>query len=198
MRHELDTRARRLAASLLELQRAPPPAPAAARVPAGAGREEAEAPFDYPRTVRFVKSYEGLLQIAAASARALAEKNLAEIGQQGGTTGDEDGDALVRTLLDVHRILLEHPVAAKAAYSALAAEGRRYAQTSKGAALRERLRRSHTIQRAALLWRSVTMGLLSDDDKAPLPSTYLDNLLRAAGREDLEKLLGRLHLVGAR
>jgi hypothetical protein len=93
-----------------------------------------------------------------------------------------------------HRLLLEHPVAAKHAYAALAREGRAYAATTEGAALRDRLLRSRRLRRASLLWRSLTMGMLDEDDPGELPSAYLDHLLSAVDRPDLERLLGQLHL----
>jgi hypothetical protein len=89
-------------------------------------------------------------------------------------------------------VLLEHPVAAKAAFGALVAQGRAYAATAEGAALRHRLARSRRLRRANLLWRSLTMGMLAPEDPGELPATYLDNLLHAIDRADLEKLLGEL------
>jgi hypothetical protein len=96
-------------------------------------------------------------------------------------------------LREAHRILLEHPVAAKAAYAALAAEGRRHAATPAGASLRRRLLASPRVRRLALLFRSLTLGMLDDDEPAAaLPSTYLDNLVRAADHPTLARLLSTL------
>jgi hypothetical protein len=48
------------------------------------------------------------------------------------------------------------------------------------------------VRRLALLFRSLTMGMLTDGEGGELPATWLDNLLRAAERQDLEQVLGGL------
>jgi hypothetical protein len=174
-----DDKARAVALALLQPR---PQEPAPSPPPR---RETEELHIDYRRTLGFVRWYEGLLRAHGAAAGALAETNL---------PADADGP-LLRVLADAHRALLQHPIAAKAAHAALAAEGRRFAATDEGARLKERLTRSREVQRAALLWRALTMGMLGDDDEAVLPSTWLDNLMCAAGRHDLERLLARLGLA---
>jgi hypothetical protein len=145
--------------------------------------QDDEIPIDYVRTLRFLAWYDGVLRAHRLAARTLAEDNLA---------GATDGDALLGALAAAHRVLLEHPVAARAAWRALRVEGQRFATTDEGAALAGRLRASPRVRRLALLFRSLTMGMLTDGEGGELPSTYLDNLLRAADRADLEQLLGGL------
>lgn len=159
---------------------APPAASAAAPSP-----ESSTAPsIDYRRTRQLLRWHDALFRVYDAAAAAQARQNLAN-------ADDEDGE-LLRVCGEVHRMLLRHPVAAKSAYAALVAEGRRFALTADGAELQSRLRGSRRMQRAAMLWRSITMGMLSDADEATLPSTYLDNLLHASARVDLERVLARL------
>lgn len=160
------------------------PTPASASDDDTAVEETETGPFDYLRAAAWVHWYERLLRVHQAAARALAERDLETV------PAIREEDQMMRALAAVHRLLLEHPVAAKAAYAAVVAEGRAFALTVDGAALRARLRRSPVVQRAALLWRSLTMGMLVEDEAAPLPSAYLDSLVALAERRDLEQLLG--------
>jgi hypothetical protein len=195
------TRARRVAQHLLSMH-------------AGQTAEDATqraAPVaDYHQLLRQLQGLDGLLRLYRAAARATADRVAVrdpdeprsdeprpdEPGSDAAPADADTGDAdrVLAFVQKAHRLLLEHPVAARHAYAALAREGRAYAATPEGAALRERLLRSRRLRRASLLWRSLTMGLLDEDDRGELPSSYLDHLLRAIDRPDLERLLGRLHL----
>lgn len=189
-RPDTAAKARQIAEHLLALRAGEPPqlAPPPAAKPAPA--------VDYPRLQNKLQWFDGLVQLYRAAAQAVADQVVVE-GPQDAAAADgavDDGDRLIAAMRRAHRLLLEHPVAAKAAYAALAAEGRAYAETPAGAALREHLRHSRRVRRASLLWRALAMGMLDETDPGALPSTYLDNLLRAVDRADLEQLLGRLHL----
>lgn len=143
--------------------------------------------IDYPRLQDQFRWFEGLMKLYRATACAVSE----QVAISAEDIAAED-DELVPLLRRVHRVLLEHPVAAKRAYSAVVAQGRAYARTEEGAVLREQLAASPKVRRGALLWRSLAMGMLDEEDRGELPTTYLDNLLRAVDRVDLEQLLGRL------
>jgi hypothetical protein len=183
------SKARQIAEHLLALgtgeARQPAPPPVAAPPPE----------LDYARLQRRLRWFDGLVQLYRAAAQAIADQ-VVVIGADDTTAGEglDEGDRLVAVVRRVHRLLLEHPVAAKAAYAALAAEGRAYAATPAGTALREHLLQSRRVRRASLVWRALAMGMLDEADPGALPSTYLDNLIRAVDRADLEKLLGQLHL----
>jgi len=159
--------------------------------------------LDYPRLQRHMRWFDGALRLYRAAAQVIADQlAIAEPDdavRPADGAPDAGGDAEVERLIAIarraHRILLEHPVAAKAAYAALAAQGRAFAATREGGELRARLVRSRRLRRASLVWRSLTMGMLDDQDPGELPATYLDNLLRAIDRSDLEQLLGRLQLL---
>jgi len=180
---EATRKARQIAEQLLAFGAGEPrPAPP----PAG------EPPVvDYPRLQHHLRWFDGVLKLYRAAALAVADQVVLD---DPGDGVEDESDRLMGFVRRAHRILLEHPVAAKVGYAALASEGRAYAATPEGAALRDRLLRSRRVRRASLVWRSLTMGMLDEDDTAELPSTYLDNLLRAVDRADLERLLGRLQL----
>jgi hypothetical protein len=189
-RLESTEKARQVAEHLLAMRAGAPAAPPSPR------SRRARAAVDYPRLQRRVHWLDGVLRLYRAAAGEVAA--LVDADHAGGSAGGPDGepDLLIDVVRRAHRILLEHPVAAKAAYAALARQGRAFAATPEGAALRARLVRSRRLGRASLLWRSLTMGMLDELDPGELPATYLDNLLRAVDRADLEQLLGRLQLRG--
>jgi len=156
------------------------------------GAPSPEAPprpkLDYPRLQQHAHWFDGLLRIYSAIAAAVAEELREELAVD---------DPLVRGLYTAHRLVLQHPVAAKALFAGVVAEGRAFARTERGAQLRAGLARSARMRRGALLWRSLTLGMLDPMDPAVLPSTYVDTLLRALDGEALERLLGRLQQLGA-
>jgi hypothetical protein len=185
-RVETVVKAREIAHQLLALRDGEPAPRAPAPRPA----------VDYPRLQQHLRWFEGILALYRATARAVAE--LVEVGPADDVPPpDHEPDRLVDLMCRVHRILLEHPVAAKAAFGALVAQGRAYATTPEGAELRARLARSPKLRRGSLVWRSLTMGMLDPEDPGQLPATYLDNLLRAIDRSDLEQLLAKLQLKAA-
>jgi hypothetical protein len=185
-RTEAIAAARRIAEHLLAMRAREPAEPPLAPRPA--------AQIDYPRLQHHIHWFDGLLRLYRAAARALADQVILGQPDDDPAAPDAAPDPLIDIARRAHRILLEHPVAAKAAYAALAEQGRVYAATREGAELRARLVRSHRLRRASLVWRSLTMGMLDDQDPGELPSTYLDNLMRVIDLAGLEQLLGRLHV----
>lgn len=106
------------------------------------------------------------------------------------SAGDEG--ELAGLLRRLQLVLLEHPVAAQAAFAALMAEGRRFAATPEGAAWRAALEGSDIVRNGRRLWDAVSMSMLEEDPATIVPSAYLEALLRAAASADLEALLGKL------
>jgi hypothetical protein len=98
----------------------------------------------------------------------------------------------IRILRAAQRLLLKYPVAGQAAFSALVAEGRRFAETPEGQSWKRRLSRSSLVHRARLVWEITTLWMLEEDPPNILPSAYLDALCMAASSEELEPLLDRL------
>jgi hypothetical protein len=201
-RDDARTSARRLAQHLLSLRDTSP-----GEAPAQRGAAPAA---DYHQLLGRLQGLDGLLRLHRAAARATADRVAVDEPDEprpdeprpdeprpdepGPDEPADEPDRALAFVRKAHRLLLEHPVAGRHAYAALAREGRAYAATPEGAAVRDRLLRSRRLRRASLLWRSLTMGMLDDDDRGELPSSYLDHLLRAVDRPDLERLLGQLHL----
>jgi|SRR5579859_4703980 len=103
-------------------------------------------------------------------------------------------EELTHVLRQAQRVLLVHPLAAQAAFAALMAEGRAFAQTAEGAAWKARLERSELVERVAVLWDNVTWNLLEESPET-LPSRLLDVVVMAAGIAPLDGLLARLFRV---
>ncbi|WP_163997978.1 hypothetical protein [Pyxidicoccus caerfyrddinensis] len=82
-------------------------------------------------------------------------------------------------------LLLQHPVAAQAAFSALVAEGRRFAATPEGHSQATALAASPLIRHASELWGALGMDMLEEDPNTVLPSAWLDALLRRAESPNL-------------
>ena len=101
-------------------------------------------------------------------------------------------DELQRLLHEAQYVLLKHPVAAQAAFSALVAEGRRYAGTDPGRRWQARLRDSDLIRRGRVVWEVVTLKMLEEHPPNVLPTTYLDAMVQATASPELEPLLARL------
>ncbi|HEX8821061.1 MAG TPA: hypothetical protein VF794_14125 [Archangium sp.] len=89
-------------------------------------------------------------------------------------------------------LLLQHPLAAQAAFSALVAEGRRFATTSEGAAWKSALAGSELVRNGRQLWDALALNLLEEDASTVVPSTYLEALFQAASSPELEALVRQL------
>lgn len=93
----------------------------------------------------------------------------------------------------VQRVIGRHPVAAQAAFRALAAEGRRFAATAAGRDWQVRVERSVELRRLRPLWETASWNLLDDRDAAPLPGQLVDLAAHALSRADLEALVAAIH-----
>ncbi len=104
---------------------------------------------------------------------------------------EQPEDELSSALQNAHRLLLKHPVAARAAFRALAAEGRRFAATPEGKQWAARLAGSDLMRRGRSLWEVATLGMLEERSTQMLPTQLLDALCHAVARPDLEPALAR-------
>jgi hypothetical protein len=104
---------------------------------------------------------------------------------------DDPADELSSLLVEIRWLMLRYPLAARAAYRALVAEGRRVAATEEGAQWRRRLEGSELLRRGQLIWEAGTLNLLESGDDGVLPSDLIDAFCRAATRRDLEPALAR-------
>jgi hypothetical protein len=96
-----------------------------------------------------------------------------------------------RTLAAVQDAVNRFPLAVQAAVRALAAEGRAYAQTEEGRALKDLLVRTPLVRRLRTVWESVSEQAFVPEAGEVLPSVILDRLIGVAAREDLDPLLSR-------
>lgn len=92
----------------------------------------------------------------------------------------------------VQRVIGRHPIAAQAAFRALAAEGRQFAATTEGRAWRVRLEASTELRRFRPLWETASWNLLDDRDEAPLPGQLVDLAAHALSRVDVEALVATI------
>lgn len=104
----------------------------------------------------------------------------------------EPDDDLQRHLRAGQQLMLQHPAAAQSLFRALVREGRAYAQTDEGAALRQQVARSELMRRGRVIWEGVTLNILEEDGDSPLPSALLEAFLAASDHPDAETLLAGL------
>jgi hypothetical protein len=97
----------------------------------------------------------------------------------------------------LQRALLTHPVACQAAFTALMAEGRRFAETNEGRAWRDRLVGSGLLQQVRLVFDLTTLSLLEEGTSAGLPSSYLDALFMIASSGDTDAVLNKVFWNGS-
>ena len=147
---------------------------------------------------RHVEVLSTVLQALTLRGRALGREQEEALAEDPAVAamGEEERE-LLGVLVRVHTLVLEHPLACRGLFSALAAEGRQYGRTPQGAVMRERLEHSRLVRRGALLWHCLTMGITDEREPTTLPSTCLDTLTEVALRTDLEPLLGTLREVTA-
>jgi hypothetical protein len=119
--------------------------------------------------------------------RKRSKPRLLELKDPPGETDD-----LLRAL---QMVLLKHPLAAQAAFSALIAEGRKFGETPEGRQWRARLSRSKLAQRGRVVWEVATLNMLREspgEEEGPLPSALVDGFLRAASDPELEPMLSKV------
>jgi hypothetical protein len=85
-------------------------------------------------------------------------------------------------------LVLKHPVAAKAAFGALVAEGEAFARTPEGRECRNRLASSEILHRARLVFDLPGLSMLVREDSGPLPSSYVDAIFMLASGARSEEL----------
>jgi hypothetical protein len=102
----------------------------------------------------------------------------------------EDDDETIRRLRGAQTLLVKYPVAAQAAFAALAREGRRFAKTKDGQAWKKRLGPSPLLAKARTLFEGLANGVLAEKG-GPLPSVYVEEFVHALDRE-LESVLAEV------
>jgi hypothetical protein len=84
---------------------------------------------------------------------------------------------------------LLHPMAAQAAFSALVAQGRRFATTPEGQQLASALSASPLLAKLRRVWEATTLNMLEEQPTTVLPNMYVEAIFRAARSANLEDLL---------
>jgi len=100
-------------------------------------------------------------------------------------------------LLELRRALWRHPAAAQAIFSALVAEGRRYATTDEGRGWAERLEASEMLDQVRVVWDLVTSRMLEDDPDTVVPSVVAEAFVKAATDRSLEELISLVTMAQA-
>jgi hypothetical protein len=110
----------------------------------------------------------------------------------------DEADGTERTMFDlllgVRRAVLGNPAAARSVHDILVAEGRRYANTPRGARLRDALAASEAVENLRRVWEMLSLNVL-DGPAAPnaAPDAWAELLSDAViGRGLDDSLLARL------
>jgi hypothetical protein len=98
-------------------------------------------------------------------------------------------DPLPALLRALSTLVLQHPIASQAVFSALVAEGRRFGATPQGRQWRDALANSELVRRGRMLWEGSVLNLLEDNPDAVIPSAIFDAILQAVMRPDLPAVL---------
>ena len=101
-------------------------------------------------------------------------------------------EELAEVLRKLRGVLLQYPFASQAAFSALVAEGRRFAATPEGAEWKDALAGSELVREGRQVWDALSLNLLEEEATTVVPSTYLEALFQASSLPELEALLRRL------
>lgn len=101
-------------------------------------------------------------------------------------------DRAVRVVRTLQLALLKHPMAGQAAFNALLAEGRAFAKTAEGRALRAKLERSELVHRARLVFDFATLSMLEQSPPDVLPSAYVDVLFMLGANRRSDEILDKV------
>jgi hypothetical protein len=115
------------------------------------------------------------------------EEPRATRSDQGEVASDESD--LFQMLDGLQRLLLLHPVAAQATFSAVVAEGRRFVETDEGRRWASVLLESPLLARLRRVWESSTLNMLEEKPTTVLPSVFIEAIFRAARSAQLDRLL---------
>lgn len=103
---------------------------------------------------------------------------------------------VLATLRALERVIFKYPLAIQAAFSALTAEGRRFARTPEGELWLRRLSEAHSMGRARMVWEVLSLSAFTEKHEQPLPGVFVENLVRVLRTRHLEPLLSRVFEKG--
>jgi len=92
----------------------------------------------------------------------------------------------------LQRMILKHPIAFQAAFSALIAEGKSYEKTPEGRDAKARLENSPLVHQLQYVLDLTTFSLLERAPPDILPSAYIDTLFMLSASDHSDTLLDRL------
>ena len=152
---------------------------------------------------RFAGWYEQIVRLYGVTVRlaltARAEGEIMAEAEQSGASGPAAPDApdaldaqVVSLLRRAEAMLLEHPVAARALFRSLVAEGRAFARTAEGARYEAALRRSKALSRQWRILEMLGASLYTEESPSALPTAYIDALSRAAAVRDVRPIMARV------
>jgi hypothetical protein len=99
---------------------------------------------------------------------------------------------MVEALGVLQKAIFKYPLAIQAAFGALVAEGRAFAETPEGAQWRDRLSRSKSLGRARMVWEVLSLSAFTERYEGLLPTVLADTLVRAIKTRHLEPTLSKL------
>jgi hypothetical protein len=106
-------------------------------------------------------------------------------------------DACTELLQTLQVAVLRHPIAAKALFGLLVAEGRAFAETIEGRVWQEKLAQSELLHRARLVLDLPALAILESTSPQALPSAYLDTIFALACSRQPGRLLTQLFEWGS-
>ena len=106
-------------------------------------------------------------------------------------TGEAPPD-VEQALYAMQDAILRYPMVVQSVFSALVAEGRRFALTPEGEELRGRLLRSRSTASARLIWELLTSNAFVERPTTVLPSAFIERFVRALTVRGIEPLIARL------
>jgi hypothetical protein len=134
----------------------------------------------------FVRSQALVFEELRRIQQLVAERLLPPAEPRRPEAGDEELAAVLRKL---QGLLLQYPVASQATFSALVAEGRRFATTPEGAEWKAALAGSELVRNGRQLWDALALDRVEEDASTVVPSAYLEALFQGAASPELERLL---------
>jgi hypothetical protein len=102
-----------------------------------------------------------------------------------------NSDPELSGLAQLHSLLIAYPAASQAAFAALVAEGRRFAETERGRQWQEALAASPLMARLRRIFEEVSLNMFEEGSTAVLPSTYVELLAQTLDATQLPRLLTR-------
>ena len=133
-----------------------------------------------------------------ASVIDLLEQRLPELHPAPDADSPGSEQSMYEMLMSARRAVLAHPAAARACQDLLVRQGRRYAATPEGAALRDRLVASEAVDHLRRIWETLSLNVLDGPAAASgVPDAWAELIADVvAGRELDHTVLARLRPEG--